>query len=151
MSFMGSMMGSIVGRAAVPLMGAASFGAYKSGALEGIPLPGVAAAPSHYEMQARITNVEQMCNLRVRVEGKLRQTDAVDCSRAVSLLQRPEFVGYEIHKSDRVVYSYYAPDGQSTMTGVLKSATDRAGRRYQKNDVINIRINARDPSKSEVI
>lgn len=151
MSFMGSMMGSIAGRAAVPMMGAASFGAYKSGALEGMNIPGMPAAPTHYEMQARVTNIDQSCALRIRVDGRLRQTEAVDCSRAVDLLKRPEFVGYSVHKVNRVTYSYYAPDGQSTLIGTLHSATDAAGRRYQKNDVINIRISAHDPSKSEVI
>jgi len=151
MSFMGSMLGSIAGRAAVPLMGAASFGAYKSGALEGVNIPGMAASPSHFEMQARVTSVEQACNLRFRVDEKLRQTEEMDCYRAVDLLKRPDFVGYTVHKSERVTYSYYSPDGQSTLTGTLRSSKSKSGRRYQKNDVIKIRISSRDPSQSEVI
>ena len=151
MSFMGTMLGSIAGRAALPLMGVAGFGAYKSGALDGMPIPGVTGSHSHFEMQARVTKVEQHCNLRFREDGKLRQTEKLDCLRAVDLLKKPEFVGYTIHKSDRVIYSYYAPDGQSTLTGVLHPKNTPSGRSYQKNDVINIRISAKDPSKSEVI
>lgn len=151
MSFMGTMLGSIAGRAAVPLMGAASFGAYKSGALEGMNIPGMAGTPSHFEMQARVTKVEQACNLRFRVDGKLRQTEELDCVRAVDLLTRPEFVGYTVFKSERVTYSYYAPNGQMTLTGTLPSATAPSGRRYQKNDIINIKVDSRDPAQSTVI
>jgi len=151
MSFMGTMLGSIAGRAALPLMGAAGFGAYKSGALEGMNIPGMPSAPSHYEMQARIVNVEHTCNLRFRVDGKLRQTETMNCARAVDLMKRPDFIGYTLHKSERVTYSYYAPDGQSTLTGTLRSAKSSTGEQYRTNDVINIRISASDPSQSEVI
>ncbi len=151
MSFMGSMLGSIVGRAAVPVVGVAGLGAYNSGALEGMNIPGLPSGPSHYEMQARVINIDESCNLRFRVDGKLRQTEAMDCLRAVDLLKRPEFVGYTVHKAERVTYSYYAMDGKSTLVGTIRNVRDASGRRYQKNDVIDIRINARDPSKSEVI
>jgi len=151
MSFFGSMMGSMAGRAAVPVMGAASFGAYQSGALDGMNIPGMAKPPSHYEMQARITDVSEACRLRYRVEGKLRQTEALDCYRAVEMLKRPQFIGSTLHKSERVTYSYYSMDGQSTLQGTLPSSKDRNGRLFRKNDVINIRIDAKDPSKSEVI
>lgn len=151
MSFFGSMMGSLAGRAAAPLMGVAGLGAYKSGMLEGLPIPGMAQAPSHYEMQARITDVEQACRLRYRVDGKLRQTQPVQCHRAVEMLKKPEFIGYTVHKSERVTYTYYSMDGKSTLTGTLSNAKNARGGLYRKNDVINIRVDTKDPSKSEVI
>lgn len=151
MSFFGSMMGSLIGRAALPVVGIAGIGAYNSGYLNDLPIPGKTAAPSHFEMQARIIDVERACRLRYTTGGKLRQTEALDCTRAVEMLKRPDFVGYTVHKSERVTYSYYTPSGQSTLTGTLPRAKDASGRAYRKNDVITIRIDAKDPTKSEVI
>ena len=132
MSFLGSMLGSLAGRAALPVMGAASYGAYQSGALDGIDIPGMAKAPSHYEMQARIVDVQEACRLRYRTEGKLRQTEPVDCYRAIEMLKRPQFLGSTIHKSERVTYAYYSMDGQSTLKGTLTSVKDGNGRPYRK-------------------
>lgn len=150
MSFLGSMMGGIAGRAAVPLVGIAGIGAYKSGTLEQYGLPTM-GAPSHFEMQARVTSVEEACRLRYREAGKLRQTGAMPCNRAVDLLRKPEFVGYTIHKSIETRYAYYTLDGNSTHTGTLNSGADARGRPFQKNDVIEIRVDAKDPTRSEVI
>ena len=151
MSFMGSMLGSIAGRAVLPVVGVAGIGAYNSGAMDGMSIPGMAASPSHYEMQARVTSVEHACRLRFREDGKLRQTEALDCTRAVSMLKQPNFAGYALHKSEQVTYVYYSMDGQSTMTGTLQGAQKANGRAYQRNDVINIRVDSKDHSKSQVI
>lgn len=151
MSFLGSMVGSMAGRAAVPLVGAASFGVYKSGALEGMNIPGLAKPPSHFEMQARVVSVEERCRLRYRVDGKLRQTEPLDCYRAVEMLKRPAFKGSTIHKSEQVIYTYFSMDGKETLTGTLPAVKDARGRLYRTNDVINIRVDAKDPSISEVI
>jgi hypothetical protein len=150
MSFLGSMMGGLAGRAAVPLVGVAGLGAYKSGSLEQFGLPAM-SAPAHFEMQARVTSVEEACRLRYRDDGKLRQTKALPCHRAVALLRQADFVGYTIHKSVETKYTYYALDGKSTYTGVLVAEPGPVGPNYRKNDVINIRIDAKDPTRSEVI
>lgn len=151
MSFMGTMLGSIAGRAAIPLIAAGGFGAYKSGAMNGLPIPGMAPAPSHFEMQARITNVKNACHLRYRANGKLRQTEALECDRAVSMLQKPDFAGYSLHKAEQVTYSYFSMDGTSTLHGTINRGHDANGRRYRKNDVITIRVDSSDHSKSKVI
>jgi len=151
MSLMGSMVGTMMGRLVMPAAAVGSVGAYKTGALDGMSIPGMASAPSHYEMQARVSSVDQTCHLRFREKGQLRQTEALDCTRAVDLLRQPKFVGYSLHKSELVTYHYYSMDGRSTLSGTLTSARDAAGRPYRRNDVINIRVSSSNPAQSEVI
>jgi hypothetical protein len=81
----------------------------------------------------------------------LKQTSALPCHRAVALLQKAEFVGYTIHKSVETKYTYYTLDGKSTYTGVLVSGSNPVAPTYRKNDVIDIRVDAKDPTRSEVI
>lgn len=151
MSFFGTMMGNLAARAVLPLVAVGGYGAYKTGALDGMNIPGIAGSPSHYEMQARIVDVSNSCRLRFRQDGKLRQTEALNCNRAVSMLKQPNFANYSLHKSEEVTYSYYSMDGTQTLVGKLNSGYDANGRAYQRNDVINIRVSTRDPSDSEVI
>lgn len=151
MSFFGTMMGNLAARAVLPLVAVGGYGAYKTGALEGVDIPGMAKGPSHYEMQARITNVSNSCRLRFRTDGKLRQTEALDCNRAVSMLKQPDFADYTLYKSEEVTYSYYSMDGTQTLVGTLNGSRDARGRPYQRNDVINIRVSTKNPSDSEVI
>lgn len=151
MSFMGSMLGTLVGRLFLPAAAVGGVGAYKMGALDGMAIPGMATAPSHYQMQARVTSIDNSCRLRFRTDGKLRQTEAMSCSHAIGMLKKPEFANYTLHKSEQVTYSYYSMDGKSTLTGTLSSGRDANGRPYQRNDVINIRVDSGDQSKSQVI
>ena len=151
MSFFGSLLGGIAGRTVLPLMGVAGIGAYNSGALNKMPTSEMFSAPSHYEMQARITNIEHTCHLRSRVDGKLRQTEALGCSQAVDMLARPSFAGYTLYKNERIQYSYYSMDGQSTLVGTVKNGHGKTGRTYRLNDVINIRVDSDDHSSSEAI
>ncbi len=151
MSFLGSMVGTMMGRLVLPAAAVGGVGAYKTGALDGMSIPGLASAPAHYEMQARVTRVDNTCHLRFRSNGTLQQTEALDCHRAVEMLKTPDFSGYTLHKSERITYSYYAMDGNSTLNGTLNSGRDANGRPYRRNDVINIRVSSKNPSKSEVI
>jgi len=151
MSFFGTMMGNLAARAVLPLLALGGYGAYKVGALDEIEIPGIAKGPSHYEMQARITDVSNSCRLRFRQDGKLRQTEALDCQRAVSMLKQPTFANYSIHKSESVTYTYYSMDGTETLVGTMTGNSDANGRPYRRNDVINIRVSTKDPSNSEVI
>jgi len=151
MSFFGSMLGSLAGRAIVPLVAAAGFGAYKSGALDSMSIPGATAAPPYYEMQARITAVENACHLQYRSDGKLRQTKALDCDRATAMLRNPDFAHYTLKKSERIKYSYFSMDGRSTLVGTLDKIRASNGQLYRVNDVITIRVDAKNHSNSTVI
>lgn len=151
MSFFRSMLGGIAGRSVLPLMGVAGIGAYKSGTLSDMSFPGTVAVPSHYEMQARVTDVDYACRLRIRTDGKLRQTEVLQCDQAIDMLGKPSFAGFTLHKTERVQYSYYSMDGKSTLIGTLDHGHDGTGRSYRQNDVINIRVDSSDHSSSEVI
>ena len=152
MSFIGSFFGGMAARAAVPMVALGGAGAYKSGALDNLPIGQMlGTAPSHYEMDARIVSVSTDCRLLGRVNGSLRRTQAMRCSEAVSLLKTPAFVGYEVTPSEYVEYIYYAPDGQNTLRGSISRSRDAQGRAYRKGGVVKIRVDAKDPQRSEVI
>lgn len=152
MSFMGSFFGGMAARAAVPMVALGGAGAYKSGALDNLPIGQMlGTAPSHFEMDARIVSVSTGCRLLGRVNGTLQRTEAMNCTEAVNLLKTPAFIGYEVRPSEHVEYIYYTPDGQATLRGTISSATDSQGRAYRKGGVVKIRVDASDPKQSQVI
>lgn len=151
MSFLGSFIGSLAGRAAVPVVAAAGFGAYKGGAFDSLPLPIPGAGPSHFEMEARITGVERVCRLTFRQEGKLRRTQPMPCAQAVETLRDPVFRNYQLSVTREVTYVYYQPDGAGTFTGRLAVSEGGEARAYRINQIIPIRVDAKNPRDSEVI
>ena len=150
MSFFGSMMGGMVGRALMPLTAAAGFGAYKTGAVDPATLFGP-VAPAAFEMEARVVSVERSCRLRLKQDGRLRQTQAMPCTDAAALARTGDFSGWHVVTSDAVSYIYYAPDGRTTLQGRFNDIGERHGRTYRAGSVIGISVDAKDPTKSKVL
>ena len=140
MSFLGSMMGSMAGRMAVPAVALGGAGAYQSGALEQFGLPSM--MPSHYEMEARVVSVERRCRLMGRRDGSLTRTAPMLCDRAVEMMRDASFKGFELRSETSATYVYYTKDGNGTLTGHM------SGEGRHKGEVIRIRVDAKDHSKA---
>ena len=110
-------------------------------------LPGAKPAePAYFTQQARISEVAPICRLSVQRNGKLSQTQPLDCTRARMALSDPQFDGYELKKTHRATYIYYAMDGVNVHTGTIV-----LDRRRNIGDVIDIRVDRLDPRKSTPI
>ena len=150
MSFIGSFMGGMAARAAVPVVAAAGFGAYQGGAFETLPISLPGTGPSHYDMSARIVGIERVCRLTFRKDGQLNRTSPMDCRQAVQALTQPVFRNYQLQSTLEIDYRYYAPDGEQTLLDSV-SLPDAGNVPYRVNDVIQIRVNAKNPRDTKVI
>ena len=113
-------------------------------------LPGATPQqPEYFVQQARISEITMTCRLTVQENGRLSRTQPLDCARARAALHDPKFAGYTMQKKLMATYIYYAMDGIDVREG--QAALTGWDRTRRVGDVIDIRVNSRDPRQSTPI
>ncbi len=105
--------------------------------------------PAFFAQQARISEIKVVCRLSVQQGGSLSQTQPLDCARARAALHDPKFAGYKMQKNLTATYIYYAMDGVNVHTGSM--ALTGRDKLKRVGDVLNIRVNSKDPAQSTPI
>ena len=149
-------MGALVGGGGLYLNHGAGGDSGAAGAIGGITSilgaqSGIPAfkkpADTHYTAQARVTKVVTECRLMQTVDGKMRRTAIMPCTRASLLLEEPSFATYTLGETKRVSYIYYASDGVNVHEGSYELHGNRTAI-VSTGDVIDVKIDSKNPSQS---
>lgn len=111
-------------------------------------VPKETAQTDHYDTKARIASFSRQCRLVGKRYGQSITTELMDCSLAESMAGSPGFEGFAPYSYRTVEYLYYAPDGQTVLTGRYNPESLLG---LEIGGVIDVRVNLDNPNRARPI
>lgn len=99
----------------------------------------------HYETKARIASFTRECRLVGVRDGRPIRTELMGCALAERMAGSPGFEGFSASSFRTVKFLYYAPDGQTVLTGRYNPSTLLG---LEIGGVINVRVSLDDPNNA---
>lgn len=104
---------------------------------------------NYLPVQARVTNVQEVCYLEKRA-GRTRTTsDTLACDKAQYLAKNhPSWQDFTVKYKVTVDYDYVSPVDNRTHSGKRTLAAYPDGKKIYRGEIFNIRASKTDPNKS---
>ena len=129
----------VFGVVAVGIGGFAAYDKYDKGA-------------NYMPVQARITDVQDMCFMEKR-SGRTREySDIIACNMAEAAVKlSPKWQGFDIKHKITVAYDYVSPVDRKTHSGKREMSAFPNGKKLSLGEIFNVRASKTDANKSREI
>ncbi len=103
-------------------------------------------------VQARITNVSEICYMEKKSGRTTETSDALACDIAQHAVKsHPKWQGFNVKYKINVDYDYVSPVDQKTHSGKRTLSAYPNGRKLARGEIFNVRASKTDPNKSREI